>query len=101
MERDIHSIVRNFGITEDILEIFPVTTGHINDSFRIVTGNSHRGYFLQWVNSYIFKDIEGLMKNILLVTDHIAKNTIRVNGNSDQRFLELIPSVHGRYCYQE
>jgi len=101
MERDIPSIAGNFRISGEIAEFNPVTIGHINDSYIIrMTGND-AGYFLQWVNSYIFKDIAGLMKNIEIVTRHIASKLNSSGSHDNFQVLELIPALDGKYYYRD
>jgi hypothetical protein len=97
MKKDIKEIALNFCIPDDIKEIKAVTTGHINDSYLITTGNDS-GYFLQWINSYIFKDVASLMKNIEIVTRHIASK-VKSRGHDDFMVLELIPTHDGSSYY--
>ena len=47
-------------------------SGHINRTWLVETGRPHR-YILQQVNTAIFTDADGLMRNILLVTEHLRK----------------------------
>ncbi len=46
--------------------------GHINVTYLVVTDCGHR-YILQKINDRIFKDVEGLMANIVLVTEYLRK----------------------------
>lgn len=46
--------------------------GHINVTYLVVTDCGHR-YILQKINSHIFKDVDGLMGNIVAVTRHLQK----------------------------
>jgi hypothetical protein len=101
MDRDIESIVRNFRISGKITDCIAVTTGHINDSYMISLDANQPGYFLQWINSYIFKDVEGLMKNIETVTRHIANKYNSIQKTDDFRVLELIPTLEGKSYYQD
>lgn len=98
--KDIIGIANQFKIQESIEDFHTITTGHINDSYLIRTNGDSPGYFLQWVNSYIFKDVEGLMRNIETVTRHIADKVN--NGNRDGfRVLELVPSLEGKSYYKD
>ena len=99
MERNIKEIVSHFNIKGEIQEYEKVTTGHINDSYRIKTKSSdHPGYFLQWINNYIFKDVEGLMSNISIVTSHLAQK-LSENPKLVFKVLEIIPCKDGQKFY--
>lgn len=99
MERNIKEIVSHFRIQGEFLDFEKNMTGHINDSFYIKTSHSgHPGYFLQWINSYIFKDVEGLMNNISTVTSHLA-DKLAENQNLAFKVLEIIPSTDGKKFY--
>jgi hypothetical protein len=55
-------------------------------------------FFLQWINSKIFKDVEGLMNNIRLVTGHLASK----NPSGDEAtLLRLIPSADGKAFFRD
>jgi len=99
MERDIKHIISHFSIAGDYVSAEKVITGHINDSFIIKTSPAeHPGYFLQWINNYIFKDVEGLMNNIAVVTSHLAKK-LAENNKLVFKVLEIIPCTDGTKFY--
>jgi hypothetical protein len=98
MHKDILFIANQFNIQGSVSEYHAITTGHINDSYLIRTDQSLTGYFLQWINSYIFKDVEGLMKNIEIVTNHLSKKNESSESN-ESRVLELILTYSGSTYY--
>lgn len=55
-----------------IIKCIPFGSGHINQTWLVVTNQPHL-YILQKVNTETFRDPEGLMNNILLVTGHLRK----------------------------
>lgn len=55
-----------------IIKCIPFGSGHINQTWLVVTNQPHL-YILQRVNTETFRDPEGLMNNILLVTAHLRK----------------------------
>ena len=64
--------------------------GHINETYLLVT-NKPRLYVLQKINTYVFQNAEGLMNNIVAVTDYLRK------GDSDpRRVLTLVPTLEGK-----
>ena len=71
-------------------------SGHINHTYLLVTNKPHL-YVLQNVNTQTFPDADGLMRNVILVTEHIRKKV------SDPRcVLQLVPTTDGRqYILEE
>ncbi len=99
MNRNIKNIISHFSIEGKYVGCEKVLTGHINDSYLIKTKSTdHPGYFLQWVNNYIFKDVEGLMNNISAVTGHLAEK-LAENDKLLFKVLEIIPCTDGRKFY--
>jgi Ser/Thr protein kinase RdoA (MazF antagonist) len=86
-----------FRITGDPLDAFPVTAGHINDSWRILTtAGEQESYILQKINSNVFKNIPELMQNILRVTKHLEKKILSADPDASHfSVLRLIPSTDG------
>lgn len=100
MEKDVRDILSHFSIAGKFSSATPVLTGHINDSYIInIDGNGEPAYFLQWINNYIFKDVPGLMSNILAVTNHLAAKQPAVHANATQ--LRLIPTVDGDFFFKD
>lgn len=101
MERNIKEIISHFNIKGEFLNFERNTTGHINESYFINTKpTDHPGYFLQWINHNIFKNVEGLMNNICAVTSHLAA---KLTENKDLVFkvLEVIPCNNGKNYYKD
>ncbi len=99
MERDIKNIISKFRIIGEYVDYEKVTTGHINDSYYINTNSPvHPGYFLQWINSYIFKDVDGLMNNIITVTHHLA-GKLAEHPELAFKVLEVIPTIGNNNYY--
>ena len=99
MERNIEEIITHFDIIGDFDGFEKNETGHINESYRIHTNSvEHPGYFLQWINNTIFKDVDGLMENICSVTRHLAQK-LAENPKLDFSVLEVIPCNDGKNFY--
>ena len=96
-------IAEQFQLKSEPGEIRPLKIGFINDSF-IVESKDPDGewYFLQRINHNIFKNVEGLQKNISLVTDHLRKKlTERGISNLERRVLQLVPANDGKLFYKD
>ena len=68
-------------------------SGHINDTYLVVTDRSVR-YILQRINNHVFPHVDQLQHNIAAVTAHLRKQTDEKYG-----VLTLIPTLDGQtYC---
>jgi hypothetical protein len=75
---ELGDIVKEFQINGEVVETKPFGGGHINDTFLIRSnGDGINQYILQKVNSYVFKDVVGLMNNIDIATRHIREKLIK------------------------
>lgn len=71
VQDEIHKIAHQFVCEGDILDIRPYGDGHINATYLVQT--SIRRYILQRMNTSIFPDTAGLMRNIELVTTYLRE----------------------------
>ena len=60
--------------------------------FRLEDGTSKK-YLLQRINNKVFKNIDGLMNNIVLVSEHLLKT------NNPEHTIHLIPTKDGKNYY--
>ncbi len=77
--------------------------GHINDSYHLVNGTPGQSdYLLQRVNHYVFKDVDLLMRNMVLVTDHITRK-LQELGTEDlhRKTLTIIPAKDGKHYFTD
>jgi Ser/Thr protein kinase RdoA (MazF antagonist) len=83
-----------FAFCGDVRGIKPCGNGHINHTFIVTTedsGTRHR-YILQVLNTDIFRDPDGVMENIVRVTEHIRAGLIAGGGDAERGCLHVIPS---------
>src|ERR1700757_2782926 len=96
-EEAARAAAREFEGCGEVLSASPYGSGHINDTYRVVSqqGSDEGTFILQRINHNIFKDPVALMENIERVTLHMAG---KINGrpDRDRRFLRLIPTQDGR-----
>lgn len=64
-------------------------SGHINETYLLTDDSGHH-YILQKLNTNVFKRPELLMRNIVLVTEHLRKKS-----QSPREVLTLIPTFNG------
>ncbi|GHS85645.1 hypothetical protein FACS1894201_05610 [Bacteroidia bacterium] len=94
-------LVNNFDIQGTPNGIAVISSGHINDSFRVKTKESDApDYMLQRINHAIFKDVEMLQNNIQHVTNHIRRK-LKVKGETDieRKTLTIVPTKGGKLFY--
>jgi Ser/Thr protein kinase RdoA (MazF antagonist) len=65
-------------------------SGHINETYLLVTNRPHL-YILQKVNTQNFPDGEGLMRNVMRITEHIA-----TKDPDPRHVLMLVPTQSGQ-----
>lgn len=96
-EDQFRQIFESFQTRESFRQVVVCANGHINTSYHIlVSDHQHPGYFLQHINTNIFKDVDSLMNNISLVLDHLKS---KAKVSAIQCFLELIPTTDGKNYY--
>jgi hypothetical protein len=101
-QNELEDIVGNFKIYANIDTVKPFGNGHINDTFLIKTRIDEANYILQRKNHLIFKDIAGMMENIVKVTTHI-KIKLREEGIKDlnRRVIEHFPTLDNKFYYKD
>ncbi len=91
---DIKTLLLQFDIPGALKSVHPFKVGHINETY-ISTWETERGepqrYLHQKVNSYVFKDVPGVMANIERVISKIRA----LKGDDTREALTVIPSVRG------
>src|SRR5690606_34751850 len=90
------SVASEFDIEGSVVTVAAFGSGHINDTFRVVTdepGSAH--YLLQRVNHHVFKDVAAVMDNIERVTNHLKARYAAgfKNIEVDRCVLTLIPTT--------
>lgn len=87
----MQEILTHFRTEGTPVSCVPYGSGHINQTFLVKTDRKQR-YILQKVNTVTFPDPEGLMNNIILVTDHLRKKDPQPG-----HVLTLVPTTEGQY----
>ncbi len=98
----MNDVLRHFAIWNEVQDPQPLRIGFINDSFVVQAKRvGETSYCLQRINHHIFKDVEGLMRNIEIVTSHIReKLLISRSENIERKVLHLIPTKEGKLFYR-
>ncbi|OCX51566.1 desulfatase [Mucilaginibacter sp. PPCGB 2223] len=99
----VKQVIAQFLIEGSIGAIKPFGSGHINDTYKISNADKNApDYLLQRINHHIFKNVPGLIDNILYVTNHIKKKLAQVPGSDgDKQVLTLIGTKDGLFYHQD
>ncbi|NCC83380.1 MAG: aminoglycoside phosphotransferase family protein [Clostridia bacterium] len=78
--------------------------GHINDTFCVYlqteAGDCLR-YIMQRINTDTFKDPDGLMENIVGVTDFLRDASRKSGGNPDRETMTVVRTKDGKNYYRD
>ncbi len=85
--------IANLFDTSTAVSVEPYGCGHINDTYR-VKHEDGRYTILQRINNNVFRDVEGLMQNVVGVTEYIAKKAL-AEGTSVDDVLRVIRTKNG------
>jgi len=96
-EPDFYSIIRRFRIDGNVKNAYPFGSGHINDSYKVLTND--KNYLLQRINHEVFKDVRGLTSNTSKVSDHLAEKLTR--KGSHMQILVAIRTLNGEFIYKD
>lgn len=76
------------------------TDGHINGTFFVDTADGKK-YVIQRINTGIFKDPDGLMRNVIGITEHIRRKLAVEGGDVERGTLHFIKTVSGDNYYED
>src|ERR1044071_4804605 len=102
-ETHLQEISRKFQIYGEILHAETLKIGHINETYTATydQGGTRVRYIHQKLNRNVFKNPDGVMKNVMRVTTHLRK---KLEGRSPReltrRSLVVIPTREGKSYYQ-
>lgn len=99
----ISEIASHFAFEGRLIHSEPYGCGHINDTYCLWFDRGSRPpirYILQKINTGIFRDIDGLMSNISLVTKHIRKKLASDGGDAVRGTLTVISTLDGKLYYR-
>ncbi len=97
-DQKIHYFLASFGISTKVESWQPFGHGHINDTFLIRTiGDDAPDFILQRKNHQVFKDVPGMLKNIVLATRHIREKIIAEGETEpDRKVMNYLSTVDGK-----
>ena len=67
-------IAHRFPIDGEVASISQIKSGHINETYLVTTHNGSR-YILQWINRYVFPNVEALMQNMSAISAFLRQHS--------------------------
>lgn len=100
-DKAIYDIFSTFSVEAKMVSARPFGSGHINDTYRVTT-DAGKNYLLQKINHFVFKDVPGLMNNIVHVTRHLEQKLSQIRGASpDKEVLTPIAVSDGNFYVKD
>jgi len=99
----IYNLIAEFKIDADIASALPFGSGHINDTYRIKNSDPDGiDYLLQRINHHIFKDVPGLMQNLLYVTGHLKQKLSEVPASDlEKEVMTIVETRDGNAYFKD
>lgn len=97
---DLAFVQSSFGLPGVFQEYQMLNDGHINSTFvlRFAEENGmQNAYIVQKINTYVFKDPDLLMENILGVTTFLQRKIRARGGDPYRETLAFLPAKDGKY----
>ncbi len=94
-------IIQMFALEGTLVGVQEYGSGHINrtELVEMERDGQREKYILQRINTDIFQDVDGLMENIVGVTDYLRTKIKERGGDPDREALWVIPAKDGAsYC---
>ncbi len=99
---EFDKIISNFRICDGELTYCErYGEGHINETYLAVISADGKAtkYILQKINKSLFKDVDKLMNNIVLVTEFVRKKVALKGGDPDREVLTVVYTNDGKPYY--
>lgn len=90
MDEKLQKILGRYDLGGNVVSCTQFGNGHINWTYKVETDRG-TSFILQRINTYVFRDPEGLMRNIELLTDFMREKT-----DDPRKVLQLIPADDGK-----
>ena len=98
-DRMIDLLCREFLINGDYRGYEQMTYGHINTTFKVNYSDNGEinTYILQRINTYVFKNPEMIMQNVVAVTEFIREKVTKTGESARRSVLHYQHTADGKY----
>ena len=84
----------------EIVSVNQITAGLINATYLVETDKKEK-YILQKINTFVFKNPDELMENIVGVTKYITDRLKAAGRNYERENLNFLPTRDGKYYFRD
>lgn len=99
----IKELVKQFDIKGKVVALSTFGNGHINDTYALTykddSGELCR-YILQRINHNVFKNVQGLMNNVVMVCDFVKNKVLERGGDTSKECLNIINTIDGNSYFK-
>ena len=92
---DVKAIAAKFPIDGKPVEYSQIKTGHINQTYLVTTDQGVK-YILQWINQYVFPNVNALMNNMSAISSFL-----RGEGQGRMAMISYIDTIDGQNYYDD
>ncbi len=100
INQEIKTVFEAFGRGGDIVSVNQITAGLINATYLVETDKKEK-YILQKINTFVFKNADELMENIIGVTKYITERIKEAGGDYKRENLNFLPCKNGKYYFHD
>ena len=100
---DLTRIAEQFAIIGKVTKIEQIKKGYINRTYKVSTLSEHNHvhlYILQRINTNVFPDVDALMHNFYLTTEHLSK-TLTMPGHHKRGIVQTVRTTKDGGLYYE
>ena len=93
MKYDFQELINNFRVCDgELVSCERYGEGHINETYLAIMNadGKEKKYILQKINKSLFKKVDKLMNNIVLVTEFVRKKVAAKGGDPDRDVLTVV-----------
>lgn len=95
-------VLNAYGWRANAIEHHPYGEGHINQTHLVsIAGEKTKRFILQKINTDVFQNVDGLMRNICGVTAHLSKKIQEAGGDPDRETMHVVFTKDARPYYRD
>lgn len=98
---NVNELLNAFVFEGEFVKTSQLFDGHINNTyvFDFDNGDEINRYLVQELNTYVFKQPEALMNNVVSVTEYMRKKIAENGGDIKRECLRVFPAKDGKPYY--
>ncbi len=98
------NVANNFDIKGEITSIEKINKGYINNTYKVQTvadQNVTHKYILQGINTSVFLDVDALMTNFQITTEHLSKSLVMPGEHENGVVQTLCYTKNGELYFED